>query len=163
MSAYQITWKRSTYEVIVLSGTAAIPAGFTKIGDFHHHDTTDGLGPDINHVIWHHVRDALYFQRVLDMQRVKITLAEGPFAVTALAVNPKTPALKVGQTVQLVPAFTPANATNKGVTYASYDATIASVSATGLVTALKVGTCGIQLTSADGGFTAVSTATITAA
>ena len=70
MAQYQITWKRSTYEVVVRPLDGAIGSGFTKIGEYHHSDTLDPLGPDVNHVLWHHVRDALYLQGILDMQHM---------------------------------------------------------------------------------------------
>lgn len=65
---------------------------------------------------------------------------------TALTVTPETAALTVGQTRQLSRSFTPANA-NPGGTWSSSAPTIASVSSTGLVTALDEGTATITFTS----------------
>jgi hypothetical protein len=76
MAKYQITWKAVTHEVIVQPTATALPTGFTKIGEFDHDDAADVLGPDVNHVIWHHVRDALYYQGQLDMQVVTINLVQ---------------------------------------------------------------------------------------
>uniref|UniRef100_A0AAU6VZQ6 Kappa-carrageenase n=1 Tax=Pseudomonas phage Arace01 TaxID=3138526 RepID=A0AAU6VZQ6_9VIRU len=74
MAQYQITWKASTREVLVQLTSKAAAAGFVKIGEFEHNDTIDPLEFKVNHVVWHHVRDALYFQRQLDMQVVSIKL-----------------------------------------------------------------------------------------
>lgn len=52
-------------------------------------------------------------------------------------------------TFQLVPTVLPANAANKGVNYATSDATKATVSATGLVTRVANGTTNITVTAKD--------------
>lgn len=53
-------------------------------------------------------------------------------------------------TFQLVPTVLPANATNKGVTYTSSTPAKATVSATGLVTRVAIGTTNITVTAKDG-------------
>ena len=71
--------------------------------------------------------------------------------VTTITVEPATKTLKVGETLTLTATVAPENATVKSVTWSSSDATVASVeTATGLVTALKKGTCAIIATSEDG-------------
>lgn len=65
---------------------------------------------------------------------------------TAVTVTPETAALTVGQTRQLSRSFTPSNA-NPGGTWSSSAPAIASVSSTGLVTALDEGTATITFTS----------------
>ena len=164
-----------TKKVRVEPDGTALTAGYTKVGTFNHPNPNDQLGFIDNHVLYHHVQDILYKVKgtvsppvgsfwpdsITDMQTVEIKVATGPVRATAVSITPETKALNVGQTQQLTLTFTPADTDNKAVTYASYDDTIASVSATGLVTALKAGVCGIQVTSADGGFTDVSTFTIT--
>jgi hypothetical protein len=54
----------------------------------------------------------------------------------------------------------PANATNQNVTWVSSATAIATVSASGLVTGIAVGTATITVTTQDGGFTAPSTITV---
>lgn len=178
MSKLQVSLSLSampTKKVLVDPDGTALQAGYTKIGTFDHPNPSDKLGPDVNHVLWHHVRDLLYKVKgavlppqggfwpdnITDMQTVEIKIGTGPVRATAVALTPKTKALTVGQTQQLTANFTPANTANKAGTYVSYDATLATVSASGLVTAVKAGTCGIQFTSTDGGFTDVATFTIT--
>jgi hypothetical protein len=57
----------------------------------------------------------------------------------------------------------PANATNKGVTFSSGDETKAAVDDKGLVTAKAAGTAVITVTTADGGFTDAVSVTVVAA
>ena len=83
-------------------------------------------------------------------------------AVTGVSLNNSTTSLKVGETLTLVATVSPENATNKKVTYTSSDATIASVTDTGLVTALKAGSVTITVTTEDGNHTDSVNLTITA-
>ena len=66
-----------------------------------------------------------------------------------------------GETSTLIVTITPENATDKSVTWSSSDETVASVDATGLVTALKAGTATITATTANG-LTASCTVTVKA-
>ncbi|MFC5447123.1 discoidin domain-containing protein [Paenibacillus aestuarii] len=71
--------------------------------------------------------------------------------------------LKEGQTVELVATVLPENATNKNVTWASSDNTVAKVEVRDgktVVTALKAGMADITVTTASGNFTAVSHITV---
>jgi len=56
----------------------------------------------------------------------------------------------------------PANATNQAVTWTSSAAAVATVSTTGVVTAVAPGAASITVTTADGAMTAVATVTVTA-
>lgn len=82
-------------------------------------------------------------------------------AVDSISVSPSTASLEVGETQQLTVAFTPSDASNKTVTYSTSDSGVASVSGTGLVTAIGEGTATITATSVDGGKTSTSTITVT--
>lgn len=70
--------------------------------------------------------------------------------VTWVSIAPYNLALNVGQTQALTTQVYPANATNKNVTYVSDNPAIASVDATGLVTAHKLGTTLISIYTEDG-------------
>lgn len=87
-----------------------------------------------------------------------------PVAVTGVTITPKTATLSLAgtKTQQLTPTVAPAGATNKAVTYTSSDATVASVSASGLVTGLKEGTATITVKTADGNKTDTCAVTVTA-
>jgi uncharacterized protein YjdB len=84
-----------------------------------------------------------------------------PVSVASVTVLPATFSIAVGATRQLTPTVLPAGASNKSVTYTSSVPAVASVSATGLVTALTGGTSNITVKTVDGDKTAVSVATIT--
>lgn len=85
-----------------------------------------------------------------------------PIKVTGITVAPATQSLSVGGTVQLSATVSPANATDKTYEWSSDDATVATVDADGLVTALKIGTCTIKATAKDGS-TVVGSCAITVA
>jgi uncharacterized protein YjdB len=75
-------------------------------------------------------------------------------------LNPRTASLLPNETAQLIPAFTPANAQNKSVTYQSNNASIASVNPDGLVTAHASGQASITVVTDDGHFTSSSLITV---
>ena len=74
-----------------------------------------------------------------------------------------THTLTVGQTLQLTANVIPANATNQNITWTSSNTTVATVSATGQVTANSAGTANITVRTADGNHTAMVTITVTTA
>lgn len=82
-------------------------------------------------------------------------------AVTGVSLNKNALTLNVGASEQLTAAVAPANATNKGITWSTSDAAVASV-ADGLVTAKKAGTAVITVTTADGAKQASATVTVAA-
>ena len=69
--------------------------------------------------------------------------------VTSVTLPVNTITLKVGETYQIAPVINPSNATIQTVAYTSNRPANASVSADGLVTALKAGTATITV-KADG-------------
>ncbi|MCW3116480.1 MAG: hypothetical protein JWM28_562 [Chitinophagaceae bacterium] len=77
--------------------------------------------------------------------------------VTGLLVEPTEFLLVPSLTWQLTANITPANADNKGVTWISSDNSVATVSGSGLVTAIKVGAATITATSKDKAITATAT------
>lgn len=81
--------------------------------------------------------------------------------VTGVSLNASSGELKVGDSVTLVAAVTPTDATNKAVTWESSAPTVASVS-DGVVTALTVGSVVITVKTADGGYTASYALTVKA-
>lgn len=68
--------------------------------------------------------------------------------------------LEVGDKETLIAAFTPTDASNKFVTWASSDETVATV-ANGVVTAVAAGTANITATTEDGGYVATCEVTVT--
>ncbi len=82
-------------------------------------------------------------------------------SVTSIAINKQTTKLsQIGATEQLIATITPADASNKSVTWVSSNPNIATVDNTGLVTALANGTTTITVKTVDGGYTANCTVTV---
>lgn len=79
------------------------------------------------------------------------TVTVNPISVKSVSFNPNSKAMKVGETYQTVVDVLPANAANKSITYSTSDATIATVSTSGVVTAVKAGSVVITGTAADKG------------
>lgn len=80
--------------------------------------------------------------------------------VTGVSLNKSTSTLTVGNTEQLTATISPSNATNKTLTWNSSDTNKATVSSTGLVTAVSEGNTIITVTTQDGNKTATCNVTI---
>ena len=78
-----------------------------------------------------------------------ITVNKKVVKVTSITISGNK-ALKVGETSQLSATVSPTDADETGVTWTSSDTTIATVSDTGLVSAVKEGTATITATAKDG-------------
>lgn len=83
-----------------------------------------------------------------------ITVIPPVIHVTSVQLDLTNIQLDVGKTQQLVATVLPTNATNKGVTWGTSNALIATVSSTGLVTCIAAGNATITVTTADGGYSA---------
>ncbi len=88
--------------------------------------------------------------------RVKVERVD----VTGVKLNKTTASAFTGGTVTLTPKLTPSKPSNSKVTWSSSDTKLATVSADGVVKALKAGTVVITCTTADGGYTAKCTVVI---
>lgn len=75
MTTLQLAYNAKTKEAKIQKPGAAVGAGFTDLGDFHHPNPSDELGFDGNHVLYHHVQDMLYKVGEQNMQAVKISMA----------------------------------------------------------------------------------------
>ncbi|MBP8794148.1 MAG: polysaccharide lyase family 7 protein, partial [Lutibacter sp.] len=78
-------------------------------------------------------------------------------SVSGVNLSPATIDLLIGNTYQLVATVSPAGSTNNGVSYSTSNSAIASVTASGLVTAIAEGSATITVTTAEGSFTDTST------
>ena len=83
--------------------------------------------------------------------------------VDRVALSPSTLNLKEDETGTLTATVEPSNATNKNVTWESSNTSVATVDATGEVTAIGAGTATITVTTEDGNKTATCAVTVTAA
>ena len=93
-----------------------------------------------------------------DAATLTVTAATVP--VTGVTLNKTSTSLYVGDTETLTPTITPDNATNKNLTWSSDDTSVATVDASGLVTAVSAGTATITVTTEDGAKTANCTVTV---
>ena len=90
-----------------------------------------------------------------------VTINARPVPVTGIALDKETASIGTGDgTLTLTPIFTPETATNKNVTWASSDTSVATVDG-GVVTPLKKGTATITATTEDGNFSASCIVTVT--
>ncbi len=83
-------------------------------------------------------------------------------AVTGVKLDKDTLELEEGANADLTATVEPSNATDKTVTWASSEKTVADVDASGKVTAVAAGTADITVTTKDGNFTATCKVTVTA-
>ena len=93
----------------------------------------------------------------IGIESLSITLSEKgaapQVAVTGVSLQ-ETAEIQVGDSLKLTPTFEPAEPSNKNVTWKSSNPSVATVSSTGLVTAVSLGNATITVTTEDGGFTA---------
>ncbi len=81
-------------------------------------------------------------------------------AVTGIQLASYTATVEKGGTVQISASIQPSNATEKGITYTSNNTSVATVSSSGVVTAVGYGTTQIVVMSKDGNFSENFTVTV---
>ena len=84
----------------------------------------------------------------------------GTVGVTGVAVSPASLALTINQTGQLTATISPANATNKNVSWSSGNTAVATVSTAGVVTGVAAGSATITVTTQDGSRTATASVAV---
>ena len=95
--------------------------------------------------------------------RCIVTVQPKRVRVTGIRFDEPTHTLMMGSTVTLQPIIAPDDATVKNLTWVSSDEQTATVSRTGIVTALSVGETTITATTVDGGYSAEIKIIVTAA
>ncbi len=78
-----------------------------------------------------------------------VTVSKNVVAVTSIALNKTSLSLKEGESETLVATVSPDNATDKTVTWSSTNTSVATVDASGRVTAIKEGTATITAKAGD--------------
>ena len=80
-----------------------------------------------------------------------VTVTSPNIKVTSITINPSgNVSVETGKTTTLMATVTPANATNKNITWSSLNTDIATIDAqTGVITGVNAGTATIQATAAD--------------
>ena len=84
----------------------------------------------------------------------KVTVKKKVISVTGVSLDKTSILLMKGETSQLIATISPSNATNKNVSWRSSSTSIATVSSSGLITAVGGGTATITVTTEDGTKTA---------
>lgn len=87
----------------------------------------------------------------------EVTVKQEIVKVTGISLNKTRLEMNVYDTSVLVATVTPNNATDKGVKWSSSNSSVASVDASGRVTARSAGTATITVTTNDGNYTATCT------
>ena len=94
-----------------------------------------------------------------DSKALTLTINPAPILVTGVTLNKSELALYTGGSATLTAAVAPDNATNKTVTWASSNPSVATVE-NGVVTAVGAGTVTITVATVDGGYTATCAVTV---
>ncbi len=154
----------------------ALGAGYTKIGTFNHPDNADPLGAPGSHVLYHHVRDALYKVKdtpapvgvsfwpdnITDMQTVEISIPPPLEPINFISPDSPTLAVPVSGTAQMIIYYNPEDtSTSKTLTVTSSDTSIATAVFSGdvgpdskatkvTVTGVALGNATITCTTANG-------------
>ena len=147
-------------------GTAS--SGSSASISYNDNDMTKELSGDVTIKIWFWMPGSTSTGKYAGLGDLVITgdleeSSSDPVAVTAITITPSSATIKVGKTVTLGATVTPANATDKAVTWAiTSGGAYASVGeTTGVVTGLAVGTATITATAHDGsGITQTATITV---
>jgi hypothetical protein len=84
----------------------------------------------------------------------------GTIAVTDISLDKTSVTIMVGLTEKLTASIEPADATDTSISWSSDDENVATVDSDGTVTAVKLGTATVSVTTADGGFTADCAVTV---
>ncbi len=162
MATYQIAFRLATKDILIQADGAALPSGFKDIGSFTHDDvevSPPGLEFDVNHVLFQHIRDALYHTSAATGELVPGTLqfpdnitdmAGIQFSWDATAVSLGADlALTVGDTAELTPVFTP-NTAFGDMDYVSDHPEFVTVTQAGFLEAVAAGSAVITGTYANG-------------
>ena len=97
----------------------------------------------------------------IKLDAYKKTIPPSNILVNKISLNQTSTTLNVGETLQLTATVSPTNATDKSVSWTSSNTNVATVSNTGLVTAVAAGTATITCKAHDGsGVTATCSVTV---
>ncbi len=88
------------------------------------------------------------------VRSVTISVHKALVSLKGMSITPTSKEMQIGEKFTITPAFTPADATNKNVTYTSLDKSVITVDSSGVVTAVASGSSVIICQAADGGYVA---------
>jgi len=90
----------------------------------------------------------------------EVTVTNESVPPTGISLNKSATALSPGKSDALVATLQPSNATNQNIAWSSSDNSIATVSASGVVTGVGLGTVDVIVTTQDGNYTAKCAVTV---
>lgn len=128
-------------------------------GGFSLQTTKNGKG-QVTLEITGHV--SIQAQDVVPMIFYSIDPVTEPVDVTGVGLAPSEAELGIADTLKLTAVVTPDGATDKAVSFASDDTAVATVSDSGVVTAVAAGSATITVTTHDGSFTDTCEVTVSA-
>lgn len=178
MATYKIGINAAKTEVYIAAGSDALPAGAIALPSFEH-GNADPLGSIDNHVLYHHVREALYHTKdadrtqgamfpdgIYNLQNISIIkhgpILESTYIATSVADIDVVAAATATFTVKLQPA----DSATSDFTAVSEDPAIATVAVnagTATVTGVAAGETVVTVTHSVTGFTREVPVTVTAA
>lgn len=114
------------------------------IGTIDHPDADDDLGFRVNHVLYQHLQDLLYKQKIYTSQGYVI---QWPAKVVATAMEAVPSPIKgtAGDQIKLEISLTPLGVADPAITFASQDRRFADVDTVGNVSLFKEGTTNIRV------------------
>lgn len=95
-----------------------------------------------------------------NLNSISFTSGSTSVPVTGVSVTPASVSINTGQTSALTATVAPSNATNKSLSWTSNNTSVATVSGSGVVTAVATGTATITATTVDGGFSDNTSVTV---
>lgn len=151
MTEYNIGLSNDRKKVYISLGSDDLPEGASDVLDDFTHGDDDSLNTwDGNHVLYHHVRDALYHEGILDMQRLEF-ITHGYLINSNGIVADKTITVEEADSKTLSVKYLPSGdaAELTDFDYESSDVSIATVSASGVVLGVLEGSVEITITHKD--------------
>ena len=124
--------KKEGVDAVIASDMAAILYA-RRIGQEVHISTQSNISNSEAVRFYAQWADTVVLARELSLEQVAVE-------VSKLTLNTETASLKVGEKIQMVSAFAPANATDTVVVWTSKEPDIAAVDGKGVITGLKAGT-----------------------
>ena len=119
------------------------------------------IGTGWNGNVWTGNASTVDFEDAFNATNIVFTIAEDDVAVSSISLNKTSTSIEKGNTETLTATISPAEATDKSVTWTSSDPSVATVDASGVVTAVAAGEATITA-EASNGLTATCTVTVTA-
>ena len=98
--------------------------------------------------------DPIFYKSLFELLGTLVLVLLGDGVCAGVSLNKTSLTLDKGKMITLSATVKPSNATDKTVTWTSYDSSIATVTSAGVVKGIAPGTTTIRAKTKDGGYTA---------